>query len=73
MACLLVAEKDSLNARIDTFQAFQGKAIRDNKGDVKAMSTAAMATQDHYSSTPDDPKHDHCPGVRSRAAVTSSV
>ena len=26
------------------------------------MSRATMAILDHYSSTPDDPKHDNCPG-----------
>ena len=26
------------------------------------MSTATMAILDHYSSTPDEPKHDNCPG-----------
>lgn len=52
--------------RIDSIQNFYGKAIRNNTGDVEAMSEATMAILYHYSSTSEDPQHDHCPeGVTS--------
>ena len=47
--------------RIDTLQNFYGKAIRDNRGDAKAMSRATHAILKHYSSTPDQPRHEDCP------------
>ena len=47
--------------RIDTLQNFYGKAIRDNKGDAKAMSKATHAILKHYSSTPEQPRHEDCP------------
>lgn len=47
--------------RIDTFQNFYGKVIRENKGDAKAMSKATHAILKHYSSTPEEPRHDDCP------------
>lgn len=48
-------------ARIDTFQSFYGKAIRDNKGDAEKMSKATHAILKHYSSTPENPRHEDCP------------
>lgn len=48
-------------ARIDTFQNFYGKAIRDNKGDAAKMSQATHAILKHYSSTPETPRHEDCP------------
>ena len=47
--------------RIDTLQNFYGKAIRDNKGDAKAMSKATHAILKHYASTPEQPRHEDCP------------
>lgn len=48
-------------ARIDTFQSFYGKAIRENKGDAAKMSKATHAILKHYSSTPENPRHEDCP------------
>ncbi|KAK3745837.1 hypothetical protein QZH41_004305 [Actinostola sp. cb2023] len=48
-------------ARVDTFQNFYGRAIRDNKHDAKAMSKATMAILKHYSSYLDNLQHDDCP------------
>lgn len=48
-------------ARIDTMQSFYGLAIRQNKGDAKAMAKATMAILYHYASTPENPQHDDCP------------
>ena len=48
-------------ARIDTIQSFYGQAIRENKGDAKAMSRATHAILKHYSSTPEKPQHEDCP------------
>ena len=47
--------------RIDTIQNFYGRAIRDNKGDARAMAKATRAILKHYSSTPENPQHDDCP------------
>ena len=61
-------------ARVDTFQAFYGKAIRENKGDAKAMSKATTAILDHYSSTIENPKHENCPeGVTSWCSFQRSL
>lgn len=49
------------NTRMDALQNFYGKAIRDNKGDAAAMSRATHAILKHYSSTPEDPRHEDCP------------
>ena len=48
-------------ARIDAIQNFYGRAIRDNKNNPEAMSRETWAIIDHYSSTPDQPRHDKCP------------
>ena len=45
-------------ARIDTLQNFYGLAIRNNKGNIEAMSKATMAILDHYK---EDKLHEHCP------------
>ena len=45
-------------ARIDTLQTFYGLTIRNNKGNIEAMSKATMAILDHYE---EDTLHDHCP------------
>lgn len=50
--------------RIDALQNFYGKAIRDNKGDAKAMSRATHAILKHYSRTPEKPRHEDCPKGR---------
>ena len=42
-------------------QSFYGQAIRQNKGDAKAMSKATHAILKHYSSTPEQPRHEDCP------------
>lgn len=47
--------------RIDAMQNFYGKAIRDNKGNATAMSKATHAILKHYSSTPENPRHEDCP------------
>ena len=49
------------NVRIDAMQNFYGKAIRDHKGDAAAMSKATHAILKHYSSTPENPRHEDCP------------
>ena len=52
--------------KCDTIQNFYGKCIRDNKNDPTGMSKATIAILDHYSSTPDKPRHDSCPqGINS--------
>ena len=38
-----------------------GHAIRINKGDVKAMSKAVLASLKHYCSTVENPQHEDCP------------
>lgn len=48
-------------SRIDTIQSFYGQAIRENKGNAKAMSRAMHAILKHYSSTPEKPRHEDCP------------
>jgi hypothetical protein len=48
--------------RINAFQNFYGSAIRNNKGDLEAMTAATMAILSHYSSLePVSCRHDHCP------------
>jgi hypothetical protein len=47
--------------RIDSFQVFYGKALRDNKGDVDAMSHLTMAILKHYSDMPEEEQHADCP------------
>ena len=47
--------------RIDALQNFYGKAIRDNEGNATAMSKATHAILKHYSSTPENPRHEDCP------------
>lgn len=47
--------------RIDAIQNFYGRAIRDNKGDAKAMAKATKAILKHYSSTLEKPQHEECP------------
>lgn len=51
-------------SRIDTIQSFYGQAIRENKGNSKAMSRAMHAILKHYSSTPEKPRHEDCPMVQ---------
>ncbi|XP_014670060.1 PREDICTED: uncharacterized protein LOC106811052 [Priapulus caudatus] len=46
---------------IDSFQTFYGKALRQNKGDVAAMSIATKAILEHYRSTISEPHHQYCP------------
>lgn len=48
-------------SRIDTIQSFYGQAIRENKGNSKAMSRATHAILKHYSSTPEKPRHEDWP------------
>lgn len=47
--------------RIDSFQVFYGKALRNNKGDSAAMGRATMAILKHYSDIPTDQQHEDCP------------
>jgi hypothetical protein len=47
--------------RIDSFQVFYGRAIRDNKGDAEAMSKATMAILKHYTALPASTQHEDCP------------
>lgn len=49
------------NEMANTIQNFYSRAIRVNKGDAKKMSKATHAILKHYSSTPEEPKHDDCP------------
>ena len=42
-------------------QNFYGRAIRDNKGDAKAMARATRAILKHYISTLEVPQHEDCP------------
>ena len=51
--------------RIDTLQNLYRKAIRDNKGNAKAMSKATHAILKHSSSTPEQCRHEDCPVGRS--------
>ena len=46
---------------IYTFQNFYGAAIRSNKGNSKAMSKVTQAILKHYSSSPENSKHEDCP------------
>ncbi|XP_070579536.1 uncharacterized protein [Ptychodera flava] len=46
---------------INSIQIFYGMALRNNKGNAKAMSESTKAIVAHYSSTYDNPKHDFCP------------
>ena len=46
---------------IYTFQNFYGAAIHSNKGNSKAMSKATQAILKHYSSSPENSKHEDCP------------
>ena len=48
-------------SRIDAMQSFYGLAIRENKGDSKAMSQATKAILHHYASTGEKPQHQFCP------------
>ena len=41
--------------------AFFGKAIRDNKENPERMRRDILSILDHYSSTPENPRHDNCP------------
>ena len=57
-----IGGRDRLTAvRIDAMQNFYGKAIRDNKGNATAISKATHAILKHYSSTPENPRHEDCP------------
>ena len=57
-----IGEKGRLTAvRIDSMQNFYGKAIRDSKGNAAAMSKATHAILKHYSSTPENARHEDCP------------
>ena len=47
--------------RIDSFQVFYGKAIRDNKGNPEAMSQATKAILHHYADLPPAQQHQYCP------------
>ena len=48
-------------ARVDTLQNFYGRALRDNKNNVKEMAKATRAILKHYSSTVENPCHEDCP------------
>ena len=48
-------------SKCNAVQNFYGRAIRDNKNDPEAMSTAAWAILKHYASTVERPLHDNCP------------
>ena len=48
-------------AHIDAIQNFYGRAIRDNTNDAETMAKSTWAILDHYSSTPENPRHDKCP------------
>ena len=55
--------------RIDAMGAFFGKAIRDNKDDPVTMRSDILGILDHYSSTPEKPRHENCPtGPESRCS-----
>jgi len=45
---------------IDALQFFYGKAIRENKGDAKAMSKTTQAILEHYLSTAAHPHQEDC-------------
>lgn len=47
---------------IDALQNCYGKAIRNNKGNAAAMSKATHLILKHYSSTPENPRHEDCLG-----------
>lgn len=47
--------------QINALQNFYGKAIRDNKGNAAAMWKATHANLKHYSSTLENPQHEHFP------------
>ena len=46
-------------------QGWYGQAIRNNKGDAKAMSKATHAILKHCSSTLENPNHGDCPTEKS--------
>ena len=46
---------------IDAMQTYYGKAIRNNKGDVKGMQKATLAILYHQASTDKKPQHKFCP------------
>ena len=48
-------------ARVDTMQNFYGRALRDNKNNVKGMAKATSAILKNYSSTVENPQHQDCP------------
>ena len=45
-------------ARIDAFQRWYGKCLKDNKGNPEAASRGTLAMLHHY---PEDASHDYCP------------
>lgn len=60
--------------RIDAMGAFFGKALRDNKGDPVTMRRDILGILDHYSSTPEKPRHENCPtGPNSRCSYNRDV
>ena len=46
---------------IDAMQTYYGKAIRNNKGNIKAMQKATLAILYHQSSTTTKTRHKYCP------------
>ena len=53
---------------------FFGKAIRDNKNDPVTMRRDILDILDHYSSTPENPRHENCPtGPKSRCSYNRDI
>ena len=47
--------------RIDSFQVYYGRAIRENKGNVEEAQKAVKAILYHSLSTDNTPCHEYCP------------
>ena len=47
--------------KIDDFQVYYGKAIRNNTHDIQDMQNALLAIWHHSQSTNDSPDHEFCP------------
>ena len=45
----------------DAIQNFYGKVIRENKREIQENEQELWAFSDHYSNTPENPKHSICP------------
>ena len=49
------------DSRIDLFQKYYGKSIRNNKQDKEGMRSAVWAILYHSASSDEDPQHNYCP------------